>query len=127
MSEKKMMKTSIPEEEYMFPGTVDCQGCGAAYAMRLALKALGPETMVVIPACCWSIIAGPFPTSALKMPIYHTAFETAAAVASGIKAGLEIKGKKTPLWFPLPCSMLWSMNTRRSRNPPVSHAVEKRS
>lgn len=91
MSEKKMMRATIPEEEYMFPGTVDCQGCGAAYAMRLALKALGPKTMVVIPACCWSIIAGPFPTSALKMPIYHTAFETAAAVASGIKAGLSIK------------------------------------
>jgi len=94
MSKKKMMRASIPVEEYMFPGTVDCQGCGGAYAMRLALKALGPETMVVIPACCWSIIAGPFPTSALKMPIYHTAFETAAAMASGIKAGLEIKGKK---------------------------------
>lgn len=91
MSEKKMMRATIPEEEYMFPGTVDCQGCGAAYAMRLALKALGPKTMVVIPACCWSIIAGPFPTSALKMPIYHTAFETAAAVASGMKAGLSIK------------------------------------
>ncbi|MGC1120144.1 MAG: 3-methyl-2-oxobutanoate dehydrogenase subunit beta [Candidatus Methanofastidiosia archaeon] len=93
MSEKKMMRATIPEEEYMFPGTVDCQGCGAAYAMRLALKALGPKTMVVIPACCWSIIAGPFPTSALKMPIYHTAFETAAAAASGIKAGLNIKEK----------------------------------
>jgi pyruvate/2-oxoacid:ferredoxin oxidoreductase beta subunit len=92
--EKKKMKTSIPVEEYMFPGTVDCQGCGAAYAMRLALKALGPETMVVIPACCWSIIAGPFPTSALKVPIYHTAFETAAALSSGLKAGLDIKGKK---------------------------------
>jgi pyruvate/2-oxoacid:ferredoxin oxidoreductase beta subunit len=92
MSEKKkMMRATIPEEEYMFPGTVDCQGCGAAYAMRLALKALGPKTMVVIPACCWSIIAGPFPTSALKMPIYHTAFETAAALASGMKAGLSIK------------------------------------
>ncbi|MBU6997281.1 MAG: 3-methyl-2-oxobutanoate dehydrogenase subunit beta [Theionarchaea archaeon] len=86
-----MMRATIPEEEYMFPGTVDCQGCGAAYAMRLALKALGPQTMVVIPACCWSIIAGPFPTSALKMPIYHTAFETAAAVASGLKAGLNIR------------------------------------
>ncbi|MBU7015378.1 MAG: 3-methyl-2-oxobutanoate dehydrogenase subunit beta [Theionarchaea archaeon] len=88
------MRATIPEEEYMFPGTVDCQGCGAAYAMRLALKALGPKTMVVIPACCWSIIAGPFPTSALKMPIYHTAFETAAAVASGVKAGLSIREKE---------------------------------
>ena len=93
-SKKNMMKTSIPTEEYMYPGTVDCQGCGAAAAMRYALKALGPETMVVIPACCWSIIAGPFPSSALKVPVYHTAFETAAATASGLKAGLDIRGKK---------------------------------
>ena len=30
-------------------------------AMRLVLKGLGDKTIVVIPACCWSIIAGPFP------------------------------------------------------------------
>jgi pyruvate/2-oxoacid:ferredoxin oxidoreductase beta subunit len=62
--------------------------------MRYALKALGPNTMVIIPACCWSIIAGPFPYSALRVPVFHTAFETAGAVASGMKAALEIKGQK---------------------------------
>jgi pyruvate/2-oxoacid:ferredoxin oxidoreductase beta subunit len=86
------MKLTIPEEELMYEGTVDCQGCGGALAMRYALKALGKKTFVVIPACCWSIIAGPFPTSALQVPLYHTAFETAAIVSSGIKAGLEMKG-----------------------------------
>ncbi len=86
------MKCSIPKEELMYEGTVDCQGCGAGHAMRYALKALGKDTMVVIPACCWSIIAGPFPYSALQVPLYHTAFETAAVVASGIKAALEVKG-----------------------------------
>ncbi|HDN81970.1 MAG TPA: 3-methyl-2-oxobutanoate dehydrogenase subunit beta [Methanomicrobia archaeon] len=86
------MKLTIPEEELMYEGTVDCQGCGAGLAMRYALKALGKKTFVVIPACCWSIIAGPFPTSALQVPLYHTAFETAAVVSSGIKAALDIKG-----------------------------------
>ena len=86
------MKLTIPEEELMYEGTVDCQGCGAGLAMRYALKALGKKTFVVIPACCWSIIAGPFPTSALQVPLYHTAFETAAIVSSGIKAALDIKG-----------------------------------
>jgi len=62
--------------------------------MRYALKAVGADTMLVIPACCWSIIAGPFPYSALKVPVYHTAFETAAATASGLKAALDIKGKE---------------------------------
>jgi pyruvate/2-oxoacid:ferredoxin oxidoreductase beta subunit len=60
--------------------------------MRYCLKALGKKTVVVIPACCWTIIAGPFPYSSLEVPLYHTPFETAAAAASGIKAGLEKRG-----------------------------------
>ncbi|MCS7258348.1 MAG: 3-methyl-2-oxobutanoate dehydrogenase subunit beta [candidate division WOR-3 bacterium] len=85
---------TIPEKEYMFPGHVACPGCGGALAMRLVLKALGEKTIVVIPACCWTIIDGPFPMHSLHVPVYHTAFETAAVAASGIKAALEIQGKK---------------------------------
>jgi len=88
------VKFSIPEQEIMSPGHIACQGCGATLAMRYALKALGRKTMVVIPACCWSVIDGPFPYSSLGVPLFHTAFETAASTASGIAAGLEIKGKK---------------------------------
>ncbi len=84
----------VPNNELMFSGHVACQGCGAALAMRLALKALGEDLVVTIPACCWTIIAGQFPYSALHVPLLHTAFETTAAVASGIKAGLEMRGKK---------------------------------
>ncbi|MEO0093632.1 MAG: 3-methyl-2-oxobutanoate dehydrogenase subunit beta [candidate division WOR-3 bacterium] len=87
------MRFEIPEKEYMYPGHVACPGCGGAYAMRMALKALGEKTIVVIPACCWSIIDGPFPLHALKTPVFHIAFETAAVTASGIKAGLDIQGK----------------------------------
>ena len=86
------MRFQIPEQELMGPGHVACPGCGAAQSMRYVLKALGEKTIVVLPACCWSIIAGPFPYSSLKVPLYHTAFETAGAAASGIKAGLEIQG-----------------------------------
>ncbi|NOY76528.1 MAG: 3-methyl-2-oxobutanoate dehydrogenase subunit beta [Calditrichaeota bacterium] len=86
-------KPRIPEEEYIYPGHLACPGCGASLSMRYALKALGPKTMVVIPACCWSIIAGPFPYSTLKVPIYHTAFETAASVSSGMAAALDQLGQ----------------------------------
>ena len=82
----------IPERDLMHPGHLACPGCGASLAMRLALKALGERTMVVVPACCWSIIAGPYPTSAVDVPLFHTAFETAAATASGLRASLETKG-----------------------------------
>jgi pyruvate/2-oxoacid:ferredoxin oxidoreductase beta subunit len=48
---------------------------------------------MIIPACCWSIIAGPYPQSSLKVPVLHTAFETGGAVASGVRAALDIKGQ----------------------------------
>ena len=77
----------------MSPGSVACPGCGGNLSMRYTQKALGLNTMIVIPACCWSIIDGPTPSSVNHVPVFHTAFETAAATASGIKAGLHAQGK----------------------------------
>ncbi len=100
MSEKKRVHEpyarnyEIPEEEYAYSGSVSCPGCGAVLAMRYALKALGEQTIVVIPACCWSIIAGPFPYSSLKVPIFHTAFETAASLSAGVRGALDVQGKE---------------------------------
>lgn len=83
---------SLPETELLGSGHLGCQGCGATLAMRYALKALGERTIVVIPACCWTILAGPFPHSALKVPVLHTAFETAAVTAAGVRTALDLKG-----------------------------------
>ena len=87
-----MKPARIPTRELMTSGHLACQGCGATQAMRFALKAMGPKTALVIPACCWSVIDGPFPHTSLKVPIFHTAFEAAASTASGLKAGLEMRG-----------------------------------
>lgn len=82
----------LPEEDLVTSGHLACPGCAAPLAMRLVLKALGPRTIVVMPASCWSIIAGPWPQSSLRVPLYHTAFETGAATASGIRAALDQRG-----------------------------------
>ncbi len=82
----------IGKDEWMEPGHVACQGCGATLAMRLALKALGNRTVVTIPACCWTVIDGPFPQHALQIPLFHTAFETAAIAATGIRAAMRMRG-----------------------------------
>lgn len=87
------MKFTIPQEEYMHSGILSCPGCGGALAMKFALKALGKKTIIVLPACCWSIINGPFPYSSVKVPLMHTAFETGASTASGVRAALDIQGK----------------------------------
>lgn len=89
-----MIADRIPPVELMASGHLACPGCAAPLAMRLVLKAMGPETIVVMPACCWSVIAGPWPQSSLKVPLYHTAFETGAATASGIRAALDMRGDR---------------------------------
>jgi pyruvate ferredoxin oxidoreductase beta subunit/2-oxoisovalerate ferredoxin oxidoreductase beta subunit len=61
--------------------------------MKLALRPLGEKTVLVIPACCWAIIAGGYPQTALKVPVLHTAFATTAAAASGLRAALDARGE----------------------------------
>ncbi len=89
------MRWAVPEAEFMDPGTLGCQGCGGALSMRMVLKEVGDDAVAVLPACCWSIIDGPWPVHALNIPVLHTAFETAAVVATGIKAAKQVQGKDT--------------------------------
>jgi pyruvate ferredoxin oxidoreductase beta subunit len=83
----------FPREEYLLKGHVACPGCGAAVMLRHVLKALGPNTYLVIPACCTSVIAGPHPRSAFRVPVLHIAFAASAAAASGMIEALEKLGK----------------------------------
>ncbi|MCI0497946.1 MAG: 3-methyl-2-oxobutanoate dehydrogenase subunit beta [Thermoplasmata archaeon] len=89
-----MGRFTIPREEYMRSGHVGCQGCGACHAMRYALKALGPRTIISIPACCWAVIPGVWPSRNLDVPMMNSAFEVTGASISGIRAGLDAQGKR---------------------------------
>ena len=82
----------MTEQADFKPGHLGCPGCGAAIALKFALQVLGEKTIMVIPASCASIIVGPYPQSAVKIPILHTAFATAGAAASGVRAALDLKG-----------------------------------
>ncbi|MFX1299933.1 MAG: thiamine pyrophosphate-dependent enzyme [Promethearchaeota archaeon] len=84
----------LPRDEYIELGHAACAGCGATIAIRHALKALGDNTILTVPACCMSVIQGLFPKNALHLPVLNTAFETAGAAASGIAAGLKFMGKE---------------------------------
>jgi pyruvate/2-oxoacid:ferredoxin oxidoreductase beta subunit len=87
-----LIKDRVPQRDLLVSGHLACPGCGGALAMKLVLNELGPNTIIVLPACCWSVIAGPYPQCSVKVPLYHTAFETGAAVASGIRAALDLRG-----------------------------------
>lgn len=86
------MKPSIPEADLLRSGHQACQGCGSTIAMRYALKGLGARTIVVIPACCWTVIAGGAPRTSLGVPVLHAPFASAAATATGVKRALLAKG-----------------------------------
>jgi pyruvate ferredoxin oxidoreductase beta subunit/2-oxoisovalerate ferredoxin oxidoreductase beta subunit len=83
----------LPGRELLHPGHMACAGCGERVAMRLALHALGPNTVFVVPACCAAVVDGVFPYSAMSVPMLHTAFETGASVATGVRASLDGQGK----------------------------------
>lgn len=88
-----MKIADLPKEEYLLPGNRSCSGCSAALAYRHALKALGPKTIVVVPAGCSTVFHGMYPRTSVNVPVIHTAFETTAACASGVVAALETQGR----------------------------------
>jgi pyruvate/2-oxoacid:ferredoxin oxidoreductase beta subunit len=78
--------------ELITPGHFGCPGCGATLAMKHTLSVLGSDTIVVMPAGCWSTLIGIFPFTCLEVPVVSVAFATTASVAAGIKSGLEMQG-----------------------------------
>ncbi|HLA46381.1 MAG TPA: thiamine pyrophosphate-dependent enzyme [Thermoplasmata archaeon] len=87
-----MARLTIPAEELMRPGHSACPGCGATLVMRYLLKGLGPNTIVTVPACCWTVIGTSFPTTALSVPMIDCAFEATGASVSGLRAAADALG-----------------------------------
>ncbi len=89
-----MARLTIPAEELMRSGHSACPGCGATLVMRYLLKGLGNKAIVTVPACCWTVIATPFPTTALDVPMLDCAFEATGASISGLRAAADQLGLK---------------------------------
>lgn len=84
----------IDEREYLASGHRACAGCGATIAVRLALKALGPNTVAVSATGCLEVVTSPYPETSWNIPWVHVAFENASAVASGVEEALKAQGKE---------------------------------
>lgn len=82
----------LPKEEYLLKGHAACAGCGPSIALRLLFKALGNKVILVVPACCTTVIQGPYPFTAFAVPLQNMLFEATGAAASGIAAALRIRG-----------------------------------
>jgi len=90
----RFTKKNLPKEEFFVSGHRACQGCGEMLAVRLAMKALGRDTIVACATGCIEIVSSPFPETAWEVPWIHVAFENTAAVISGVEAGLKVLMRK---------------------------------
>ncbi len=79
----------IETEEYILPGNAACQGCSSLMCLRIVLKALRGKAALVIPASCTSVYMGPYPYTAIKVPVFNCAFASAASTATGLRAAFD--------------------------------------
>ncbi len=84
------------QEEFFLPGNSCCAGCGLEIALRWAMKALGPNTALVTPACCLNVVVGLWPKAAPNFPFTNMAFAAAAAAATGMSAAFKVKAYRFP-------------------------------
>ena len=85
---------SLPKEEYVHPGNRACTGCGLGIAYRIGTKALGPDTIVIVPPSCLTVLQGLFPVASTKLPSLNTTFACTAAAATGVLEALKAQGKE---------------------------------
>jgi pyruvate ferredoxin oxidoreductase beta subunit len=94
-SEWKFTAKDIAEKPDLFmSGHRACAGCGPATVLRLIMKAVRGPTIVTNATGCMEVISSIYPYTSWALPWLHTAFENAAANASGIDAAIKILKKK---------------------------------
>jgi pyruvate ferredoxin oxidoreductase beta subunit len=88
------LKKNMPEFEPISAGHRACTGCGEILPLRLVMKAIGENVVVVSATGCMEIITSPFPQTAWKVPWMHVAFENASAVISGVESAYKALNRK---------------------------------
>ncbi|MCD6512858.1 MAG: 3-methyl-2-oxobutanoate dehydrogenase subunit beta [Thermoplasmata archaeon] len=86
---------NFPKEEYVLKGHAACPGCPITIALRTALKALGNDVTLIVPASCSAVVQSLVPKTSFNVPVLNIAFAASASAASGVAAALKRLGKKT--------------------------------
>jgi len=84
----------LPTEEPLSPGHRLCPGCGASIVVREVLLAAPKDTIIAEATGCLEVSTALYPYSAWNRPWIHSAFENAAAVASGIESGFKALARR---------------------------------
>ncbi len=87
-------KEIVEKPDLFTAGHRACAGCGPAIAFRQVMKATRGPTIVTNATGCMEVVSTIYPYTAWKVPWIHTAFENAAANASGIEAAVKAMKRK---------------------------------
>ncbi len=87
-------KDIASKPEIFLPGHRACAGCGPANVLRMVMKATRGPTIVTEATGCMEVVSSIYPYTSWAVPWLHTAFETAAANASGIDAAIKALRRK---------------------------------
>lgn len=88
---------NLPEDELVHPGNRACAGCGLSLIYRIGLKALGRDTILVVPPSCLTVLQGLYPIAATQLPCLNVTFASTAAAATGILGALRAQKNTTTL------------------------------
>ncbi len=91
--EKKTTIVNLTEEEFVHPGNRACAGCGLSIIYKIGLKALGKNTILVVPPSCLTVLQGLYPISTTRLPVVNVTFASTGAAASGVCGAMKALGK----------------------------------
>ena len=83
----------IPEKNYLIGGSATCAGCGPELGLKMALKGIGDDAIVVNPAGCMTLLCN-YPHTPLRVSWIHNAIENAASTSVGIVHALKARKRK---------------------------------
>jgi len=83
---------ALPEEELIGAGRSGCAGCAAMLVPRIALKALGAQTILISATGC--VISNYTHAGSPQVPFMHSLLPGAASLIAGIDSGLLALGKR---------------------------------
>jgi pyruvate ferredoxin oxidoreductase beta subunit len=90
-------QASLERANAITSGHRACPGCGEAlgarYVLDAAMRVTGGKLLVVNATGCLEVFTTPYPESAWQVPWLHSLFGNAAAVAAGVAAALQAKGR----------------------------------
>ncbi|MCG2751285.1 MAG: thiamine pyrophosphate-dependent enzyme [Desulfobacteraceae bacterium] len=94
MMEIKTSILNLTEDEWVYPGNRACAGCGLGIVYKITLKALGKNTILVVPPSCLTVLQGLYPIASTKLPCLNVTFASTGAAATGVRAAMNALKKQ---------------------------------